>query len=437
LRSLRAPFPCAAIDIGGDFVDKSRSAAESLALELPFLSQIEKQQVELFIRGAGLSDEHNRQIIRWWRCDRSDGQGFLEFLLKENLVTGRELRFVETSAAQLGTSNFFPIALRSRLQIKARDLFAKSRGDSSVVARSSAPTIKAPNDGDTTADRLRCIVPGAKVGVIRVDQLLGSGGFGEVYRGYHERLEISVAVKFLRPEKCSLPSEALRRIVAEGRLMARLNHPNIVRLWDFDEQHSPPYMVMEYVDGPTVQKVLAEHGPFAVKESLKIAREVARALLAAWRLGVVHRDIKPANIMLSKDGVSKVTDFGLAVLTQESSTARPLTSTYESGVPGTAEYLAPEAIKGAAPSPQSDMYSLGAMLYHMLAGRPPFTGSTSYQILFDAANKPAPSLSTFVPNVDQACRKFIHRLLAKHPIERFASYEEMFIELDAMLGGGR
>src|SRR4029079_19690543 len=118
------------------------------------------------------------------------------------------------------------------------------------------------------------------------------GGYGEVYKGYHERLQIEVAVKFLRPDRC-LPNDALRRIVDEARLMARLNHANIVRLWDFDEQSVPPYMVMEYVDGPTVQKVLAEHVPCSAKESLKIAREIARALRAAWQLGVVHRDIKP------------------------------------------------------------------------------------------------------------------------------------------------
>src|SRR5262249_9175434 len=124
-------------------------------------------------------------------------------------------------------------------------------------------------------------------------------------------------------------------------------------------------------------------------------------------------------------------------LTMEAATGRPLAMKNESGVSGTAEYVAPEAIKGARPSPQSDMYSLGATLYHMVAGRPPFTAATSQQISHAAAHKPAPSISPFVPNVDPGCRRFIHRLISKNPAERFANYEEMFVELDAMLGGRR
>ena len=418
-------------------MNNSTPAADSLALELPFLNQAERSQIEFFLRGAGLSDDHSRAIIRWWRCERPEGLGFLDFLLGENLVTVRELRFVDASAENAGGRSFFPIAVRSRLQIKAPDLIAHHRGDANSSFRSSVATCKAPSDRETTADRCIRIVPGTKVGVIRIEQLLGSGGFGEVYRGYHERLEIPVAVKFLRPDKCSLPAEALRRIVAEGRLMARLNHSNIVRLWDFDDHHAPPYMVMEYVAGPNVQKVLNLHGRFAVGEALRIAREVVRALRAAWRLGVVHRDIKPANIILSHDGVTKVTDFGLAVLMMDRSAPRPAVMPIESGVSGTAEYLAPESIRGARPSPQSDMYALGATLFHMLAGRPPFIGTSGYQILHDAANRPTPSLSAFVPNVDPGCRKFIHRLIAKHPAERYATYEEMFLDLDTLVGGRR
>jgi predicted Ser/Thr protein kinase len=418
--------------------DPTLNPGDPATLDLPFLGESEKRQVEKFIRGAGLSDEYNRAIVRWWRCHRADGQGLLDFLMNEKLVTGRELRFVDASGAPAGATNFYPIAVRSRLQIKARELVAAHRAETAGNSASGAATWrKASSERDTTAERRLTIQSGTKVGPIRIEQILGEGGYGDVYKGYHERLDVPVAVKFLRPEKCALPTDALRRLVSEARLMARLNHANIVRLWDFDENHLPPYMVMEFVDGPTVQRVLADHGPFAAKESLKIAREVARALRAAWQLGVVHRDIKPANIILSKEGYAKVADFGLAVLTQENATGRPAALKHESGISGTAEYVAPESVRGARPSPQSDMYSLGATLYHMIAGRPPFTAETSYQILYAAANRPAPSISTYVPQIDPAVRKFIHRLIAKHPSERFASYEEMFGELDAMLGGRR
>jgi len=406
-------------------------------LDLPFLGEAEKKQVEMFIRGAGLTEEHNRALIRWWRCNRDDGQGLIDFLVNEKLVSMRELRFVDASAAQASATNFFPVGVRSRLQIKARELVAATRSETNSASASGAATWRRARDRDNTAERRLAVQPGSTVGPIRIEQLLGEGGYGEVYKGYHERLDLPVAVKFLRPEKCSLPADALKRLVAEARLMARLNHANIVRLWDFDPEHIPPFMVMEFINGPTVQRVLVDHGPFAVKESLKIAREVARALRAAWQLGVVHRDIKPANIIISGEGVAKVADFGLAVLARESAAERGGPAQEESGVSGTAEYVAPEAVKGARPSPQADMYSLGATLYHMIAGRPPFTAETSYQILYAAANRPAPSISTYVSNIDRESSRFIHRLIAKHPTERFASYDEMFGSLDAMLGGRR
>jgi len=403
-------------------------------LDLPFLGESERLQVEMFVRGAGLGEEHNRALVRWWRCNREDAQGIIDFLISQRVVTSRELRFLDAATLPPTAKNFFPIAVRSRLQIKARELVASHRVETpNPTSGSGSATVSRTAEREAKAERRLCIQSSTKVGAIRIDSLLGEGGYGEVYKGYHERLEIAVAAKFLRPERCSLPADALRQLVAEARLMARLNHPNIVRLWDFDDSHVPPYMVMEFVDGPTVQRMIAENGPFAGSEALKIAREVARALRAAWQLGVVHRDIKPANIILSKEGFSKVTDFGLAVLAQDP-TGRPIALKSESGVSGTAEYVAPEAVRGARPTPQSDMYSLGATLYHMVAGKPPFTAETSYQILYQAANKPAPSLSTLVPKLDRGCSKFIHRLLAKHPAERFANYEELFTEIDELIG---
>lgn len=404
-------------------------------LDLPFLGEAERAQVEMFIRGAGLNDEFNRALIRWWRCHRRDDQDIIDFLVNERIVTARELRFLDASALPPTAKNFFPISVRSRLQLKARELAAAVRAETPTTMSSSeaATLARSMPEREVALERRPCVKPGEKVGPIKIERLLGEGGYGSVYQGYHGRLEIPVAVKFLRPERCSLPADSLQRLVAESRLMARLNHPNIVRFWDFDDVHVPPYMVMEYVDGPTVHKVLVEDGAFAGKEALKIAREVTRALRAAWQVGVVHRDIKPANIILSSEGVAKVTDFGLAVLAQDA-TGRPIAIKGDSGVSGTAEYVAPEAVRGVRPTPQADMYSLGATLYHMVAGKPPFIADTSYQTLYQAAHKPAPSLSTLVPNLDRNCIRFIHRLLAKQPGDRYSSYEDIFAELDEMLG---
>src|SRR5687768_7644241 len=155
-------------------------------LDLPFLGEAERLQVEMFIRGAGLNEDHNRAIVRWWRCNREDTQGVIDFLISERIVTSRELRFLDAATLPPTAKNFFPIAVRSRLQLKARELVASHRAETPnpTSASGSETNSKAP-EREARVERRLCMQPNTKVGAIRIDSLLGEGGYGEVYKGYH------------------------------------------------------------------------------------------------------------------------------------------------------------------------------------------------------------------------------------------------------------
>ncbi len=211
----------------------------------------------------------------------------------------------------------------------------------------------------------RCLltaeIPPALLGeAIELQEVIGQGGMGTVHRAHHLRLDRPVAVKFLAEPLAAQPgfAERLRR---EARVLARLRHPGIVGVHDFGEQDGRGYIVMEYVDGQPLSRLL----PLPVDRARAIALEVLDALSCAHAEGLVHRDVKPANVLIDADGRARLTDFGLA---------RPLagwTLTTAGRVAGTPQYMAPELLEGAPPDPRQDVYAMGALLYEMLAGRPP------------------------------------------------------------------
>ncbi len=211
----------------------------------------------------------------------------------------------------------------------------------------------------------RCLleaeIPPALLGdAIELREVVGQGGMGTVHRAHHLRLDRPVAVKFLAEPLAAQP-EFADRLRREARVLARLRHPGIVDVHDFGEQDGRGYIVMEYVDGQPLSRLL----PLPPERARAIALEVLDALACAHAAGLVHRDVKPANVLIDADGRARLTDFGLA---------RPLTGwtlTTAGRVAGTPQYMAPELLEGAAPDPRQDVYAMGAMLYEMLAGRPP------------------------------------------------------------------
>ncbi len=243
--------------------------------------------------------------------------------------------------------------------------------------------------------------PGSRVGPYELVAVLGSGGMGEVWKARDERLHRTVAIKRLKTNH----AERFRR---EARAIAALNHPHICRLYDI----GPDYLVMEYVDGKTLS------GPLPVGDALRIASQIADALVAAHRQGIVHRDLKPANILLSESG-AKLLDFGLArVEPLLSSTEETIAhaSSERGALVGTLAYMSPEQAQGRSVDARSDVFSFGAVLYEALSGRPAFTGEATFAILSAVVNDTPPSLDG-----PAALVNVVTRCLAKQPGDRFQS----------------
>ncbi len=269
------------------------------------------------------------------------------------------------------------------------------------------------------------------VGRCRLLRKLGEGGMGQVWLARHETLQKDVAVKVL-PESFAGNAEARERFLREAQAAARLEHPNVIQVLDAGSAGAQPFIVMQYVDGTDLEKILRKKGKLSVDDALSIAKKVALALGAAHRLGIVHRDIKPANIMITKQGRIMVGDFGLA---------RPLdgggTITSEGMVMGTPHFIAPEQARGEKVDGRSDLYSLGATLYSLVAGKYPFSGNSPMSIAVKHAtptDKPEPlrKVDASIPaEVDQ----LVQKLMAKRPDERFQTGEEVAQAIDRVKHG--
>jgi serine/threonine protein kinase len=261
---------------------------------------------------------------------------------------------------------------------------------------------------------------------------LGRGGMAEVHLAHDLRLDRQVAVKVLRPD-IALDPTYLARFRREALSAASLNHPAVVAVFDSGEDTEAgkllPYLVMEYVRGPTLAELLRDGTPRPAAEALRLTRSVLEALAHAHAHGIVHRDIKPANVMLDEYGLVKVMDFGIA---------RPMntagaTLTQSAMVIGTAEYLSPEQAKGLTVDARADLYSTGVLLYELLTGRPPFVGDTPLQVAWQHLQATPEPPSVHVPELTGACDRLVLRALEKDREERFGSAAEMRAALDEAL----
>jgi len=260
-----------------------------------------------------------------------------------------------------------------------------------------------------------------RMGGYEVVAKIGEGGMGSVYRARQTSLGRTVALKVLSQSLVG-DKTYLQRFFREARTAGNLNHPNIVQVFDFGKKGKHYFIAMEYVAGRTVDDVLGKDGRLDEAEALRILADAAAGLQYAHRHGVVHRDIKPANILLSKDGRAKLADLGIAK--HKESGDQSLT---KSGVAiGTPWYMSPEqAQHGKHADPRSDIYSLGATLYHMVTGLPPYDGETPYQIIIKHVTEPLPDPREHNPGLSDAVCGLIRKMMAKNPDERFQSAKEV------------
>jgi predicted esterase/predicted Ser/Thr protein kinase len=273
------------------------------------------------------------------------------------------------------------------------------------------------------------LAAGTQLGSYEILASLGAGGMGEVYRARHLKLGREAAIKVLPSEVATNP-ERLRRFEREARAASALNHPGIVTIYEIDELEGMTFIAMELVDGKTLRGRLAE-GLLAPVEAVRIARSIAEALVPAHAAGIVHRDLKPENVMIARDGRVKLLDFGLAKqVPQEPETALEelTTLSLETGAGvllGTAPYMSPEQAEGRHVGAVSDQFSLGVVLYEMLAGRRPFTGDSVPRLLSAILTEPAPPLKGVRSGVPAHVDRVVDRCLEKVPAARYPSTQEL------------
>ena len=274
--------------------------------------------------------------------------------------------------------------------------------------------------------------PGERLGPYAIEAPLGAGGMGEVYRAKDTRLDRTVAIKVLQADLAQDPT--LRtRFEREARAISSLEHPNICALYDVGEQDGRAYLVMQYLEGRTLGERL-EKGAIPTEQALKIAMEVCSALDGAHRHGVIHRDIKPSNIMLTSSG-AKLLDFGLAaqrpavsLAPGASAVAKNARLTEEGTILGTLHYMAPEQIRGEEADARSDIHALGAVLFEMFSGQPPYTGSDPASLLGAILMKAPPPL--VIPEGSSSrIERAIRVCLEKEPIDRWQSARDLLREL--------
>jgi eukaryotic-like serine/threonine-protein kinase len=266
-------------------------------------------------------------------------------------------------------------------------------------------------------------------GRYRVEARIGSGGMAEVFRGFDNVLNRTVAIKTLHPQ-FARDAGFVHRFRREAQAAARLNQPNIVGVYDTGADDGTQYIVMEFIQGRTLAEYMAEGGRFTPIQAVEVAEKIADAMAYAHAQGVVHRDLKPANVMVTRDGVVKVMDFGIARIV-----AGPETAPKTSAVLGTAAYISPEQVQAKPVDGRTDIYSLGAVLYEMLTGRPPFTGDSAVAIAYKQVNETPVPPSQLNQDVPPQLDAVVMRSLAKNPANRYQSAAEFRDDLERVRKG--
>jgi serine/threonine-protein kinase len=253
--------------------------------------------------------------------------------------------------------------------------------------------------------------------------MLGEGGMGCVYKALDPVIGRTVAIKTLT---AGLAEEELaefkRRFLREARTAGRVSHPNVVTIYDVGESEGTPFIAMEYVEGRTLRAILDAEGPLGAEVACRIATQVAAGLAAAHKLFIVHRDVKPANIMITAGAPVKLMDFGIAKLPDGTKTQTGL-------ILGSPIYVAPEQVIGRSVDGRSDVFSLGVVLYEMLAGSPPFGGMAVGALLYSVLNEAHPPPSAYNTRVPAVFERILGRALAKHPDDRYQDAEELARDL--------
>ena len=290
--------------------------------------------------------------------------------------------------------------------------------------------------------RLMALTSGTKLGPYEIESPLGAGGMGEVYRARDTRLERTVAIKVLPASLSSDPSLKLR-LEREAKAVSKLSHPNICTLHDIGYQDGVDFLVMEYLEGETLEQRLTK-GPLPPEQTIRYGAQIADGLARAHKLGITHRDLKPANVMLTKSG-AKLLDFGLATQSGPAPLATALTEmtqehsklTGAGMIVGTFQYMAPEQLEGKEADGRTDIFAFGELLYEMATGKPAFSGASRASLIAAILTTEPPPISQLQPLTPPALERVVKKCLAKDPDERWQSAADLASELQWIASGSQ
>lgn len=269
-----------------------------------------------------------------------------------------------------------------------------------------------------------------KIGRYEIKGELGRGGFATVYRAYDPRFEREVAIKFLPPELIHSDPQFRLRFEREAKIIAKLEHPSIVPVYDVGEENNQPYFVMRYMSGRSLSERIKGH-TFTIQEAVKIIEQIASGLDEAHSKGIVHRDLKPANILFTDKNVPLISDFGIAKFSQGDNTGNMTGS----AIIGTPAYMAPEQASGENIDGRADIYALGVILYEMVTGKQPYTADTPLGLAIKHVTEPVPHILEANPNLPGWMEKVISTAMAKNPDDRFYTAVELVETIKAFLRG--
>ena len=281
-------------------------------------------------------------------------------------------------------------------------------------------------------------VIGSRVGDFQLERLLRAGRCSRTFRATHLNFDIPVAVKFLAVDEVDDAQPLRSSIRREATALARLSHPNVVRVWDVQTEGSFPYLVTEFVEGFSLEELIGRVGSLHPLLAVGLARQAVEGLAHAKERGIIHRDVKPANMIIDRFGVVKLLDFGLALIACDGAVSLP--DDFDSTAPlsGTAAYLAPEqALSPATVDHRADMYSLGVTLFQAVTGALPYEATSVLGMVTKHIREPAPSADEVNPDLPRPISEVIRRMMNKEPGERFAGYDGLRVALSQAVGDRR
>lgn len=322
----------------------------------------------------------------------------------------------------IGRNDFFS---KDKEELEAGTLYG---GDAPEAPHTTPSMSTGPSRGGGSSLNISGgLEPGSDLGPrFRIEQLLGEGGMGKVYKALDKELGRTVALKILQPELTKDPSVILR-FKQELLLASKISHRNILRIHDLSEFEGVKFITMAFIEGKDLNQMLKEQRPFTVERSMKIGRQLCEALDAAHAEGVVHRDFKPHNVLVGKNDHVYVSDFGLATSLETAKMGMTRTGAFV----GTPRYMSPEQVEGKTVDSRSDLYSLGLVLYEMVSGEVPFSGDSTWQVMYQRVKDLPKDVKVANPNVPDNVARIIMRCLERDPAERYQTAKEILADIDA------